>query len=125
VTTIVGPFTPDDTVQRTVDPVTREILPPRLTTTDEQERQAIGYALEQMVDLRIWKIAVPVMWSRRSPTTLTVVGHAEHLAGKIIPVFDHVEDEVDEAGAPVDRERGTRFARLQDELEQAWNAEGL
>lgn len=121
-TTLLGPFVPPDTVPKMQDPITRELLPPRRTTTDEQERAAVDHALVFMLDRMIWKVALPVEWTRREPTTLTIVGHPEHLGRRTVAVFDGIEDEVDQQGNPVDRSFPVRFERLQDELDDVWEA---
>jgi hypothetical protein len=117
---LLEPFTPPDVVQRTVDPVTREVIAPRLTITEEQERAAVDWAVDQMERLRIYTVAVPVNWTRRPTTILTVVGHPEHLGKKIIAVLDRVSEEHDADGRPVDRSEPVRFERIQTELEDAW-----
>lgn len=122
---LLGSFVPTDTVPRTVDPLTHEMLPPRRATSDEQEREAIEYALDKMLELRIWSIALPVEWARRPATTLSILGHAEHIGRRIVPVFDEITDEIDVDGVPVDRSPTARFERLQAELEDTWDADGL
>lgn len=99
------------------DPVDGKQWPPKPTTTAEQEREAIRYALEEMRKANDWRCDLIVRWTRREPTVLVLRGHAEHLEGKVVPVLSAIEDERTMDGRPVRRDAQHRYERLVSEVQ--------
>ena len=114
------PYVPPDATGKEQDPVTRELMVPRRTTTDEQEAAALEHALTAMLEAGDWTAELVVHWTRREPTVLVVAGHAEHLGRRRVPVLDAVDERTLE-GDPVPRTPADRFRRLEAELEDAWD----
>jgi hypothetical protein len=96
----------------------------RLTTTEEQHREAVRHALEWMVEHRVWVVEVRVEWTRYPASVLTVKGHAEHLhvpgqGEQIVPDWDEVT-EADLEGVPIIRSPSEEQARLERELAEVY-----
>lgn len=99
------------------DPVAGKQWPPKPTTTDEQEREAVRYALEEMRKAKDYRCELTVYWTRRPTTVLVIRGHAEHIGAKVIAVLSAIEDERTEDGQPVRRDAQHRYQRLVAEVQ--------
>lgn len=111
------PYTPAD--RHMVQREAGGVLPARLTTTDEQRRDALRHMAEALAAERATEGAMRVTWSRGEPTVLHIVGHLEHLPGprgtRLIFALDSVTERT-LTGAEVPRDEGARLRRLRAEL---------
>lgn len=91
----------------------------RLTTTDEQRRDALRHMAEALAAQRATEGSMRVTWSRGEPTVLEVHGHLEHLPGpagtRLVFAVDRLAERT-LSGAEVPRDEAARLRRLRAEL---------
>jgi hypothetical protein len=112
-----GRFTPAAELPKLL--VDGEVLPARLSTTDEQTREAKRYLEQAALAAGADGARAVVDWSRGAPTTLEVHGHVEHLTLPSGVEAVWTTDRLVErtlAGEVIPRDELARLARLKSEL---------
>lgn len=112
-----GDFTPAAELPKLL--VDSEVLPARLSTTDEQTREAKRHLEAAALAAGADGARALVHWSRYPASVLEVHGHLEHLTRPtgVEAVFatDRIVERTAD-GAVVPRDELARLARLKDEL---------
>lgn len=112
-----GDFTPSAELPKLL--VDNEVLPARLSTTDEQMREVKRHLEAVALAGSANAARALVHWSRYEPTTVEVHGHVEHLTlptgVEAIFATDRIVERLS-TGAEVPRDELARLARLKDEL---------
>lgn len=111
----LGEYTPDSTL----DPIRLDsgvTQLGRLTTTEEQRRQAIDWMLDKMQQQGADEAMATINWSRLDPTVLVVTALVERkpIGGSLYTV--NTVEERSTRGADIIVTRAARMARLIDEV---------
>lgn len=88
----------------------------RLTTTNEQHAESVGWILDRMRQRGVNEGSATIQWSRHEPTVLVVDATVEHVAGGRVYVTSRVTEQTPE-GVEIVLTATERAARVRAEVQ--------